>query len=238
VQSPTPAAATTPQRPSVAPAAFVQLPPQHSTSLAQASPFCVQNEAAPQMPFLQYLEQQSPFAAHVLPDVLHVALSAAHFPAVHLPPQHSPSAAHVPLSAVHCFVPHLPLRHENVQHWLFVVHVDSAVLQVPVASTQTLATAVHSAVAEPPPSAPFPLPTPPSRPVPASSAFCSLPQPPTKWSGVVKARTVIPQSSFFITSSALVAFFRASSPGQGYRQRPVVHGTPLQQSPEATQSCP
>jgi len=50
VHPPAPDAAAMPHVPSVAPAAFVQSPPQQSRSAEQASPFCVQNEESLQMP--------------------------------------------------------------------------------------------------------------------------------------------------------------------------------------------
>ena len=100
------------QRPSVAPAALVHLPPQHSKSVPHESPSCVQYDGLPsQMPFVQTFEQHSVPAPHGLPDVLQTALKGAHFPAVHFPPQHSPSAAQVWLSAVHCLAEQLPPTH-------------------------------------------------------------------------------------------------------------------------------
>jgi hypothetical protein len=92
-----------------------QIATRHSTSLAHASPFCVQNEGALQMPLLQYCEQHSPLPPHGLPDVLHAALRGAHLPAVHVPLQHSPLSVHAALSATHWFAEQLPLMHANVQ---------------------------------------------------------------------------------------------------------------------------
>jgi hypothetical protein len=53
------------------------------------------------VPFEQRLEQQSPPEAHGLPSVLHVVLSAAQVPPVHVWLQQSPFATQAPLSAVH-----------------------------------------------------------------------------------------------------------------------------------------
>lgn len=133
VQPPAPAAAATPHVPSVAPAVFVQTPPQQSRSPEHASPFCVQNDAsAAQIPLWQSDEQQSPLPAHGLPDVLHVVLSGVHVPpAPHLPPQHWPSAVHAALSAAHCLSEHVPPVHEKVQHWSFVVHADAGAPHLP-----------------------------------------------------------------------------------------------------------
>ena len=88
--------------PSDAPFAFWQRPPQHSASVTHESPEIVQNEGAlSQIPFKQYFEQQSPFAPHVLPEVLQFALSARHEPPSHTPPQHSPSFEHDVPSLLH-----------------------------------------------------------------------------------------------------------------------------------------
>jgi hypothetical protein len=58
------------QSPSVAPPALLHSPPQHSASVAHASPVCTQNEPpAEQAPLLQSFEQHSAFAMHELPAV-------------------------------------------------------------------------------------------------------------------------------------------------------------------------
>jgi hypothetical protein len=79
--------------PNALPLFSVHVPPQQSVPVVQMSPFCPQNDGCAQMPDSQYEEQQSPFAAHALPSVLHVALSAAQLPPVQVPPQHSALAA-------------------------------------------------------------------------------------------------------------------------------------------------
>ena len=90
------------QVPSAAPVVMLHAPPQHSTSVVQVSPTCVQYDGALlQTPFLQKLEQQSLLPPHVLPDVLHDGFSGAHVPPEQTPPQHSPSALHALLSDVH-----------------------------------------------------------------------------------------------------------------------------------------
>lgn len=51
------------------------------------------------------------FAEHGLPSVLQLALSGAHVPPLHEPPQHSPSALHDAPSAVHWWSEHtLPMQ--------------------------------------------------------------------------------------------------------------------------------
>ncbi len=50
VQPPAPEADATLQTPRLAPAAFVQRPPQQSRSVEHASPSCVQNDESLQMP--------------------------------------------------------------------------------------------------------------------------------------------------------------------------------------------
>jgi hypothetical protein len=67
---------------------MLQSPPQHSSSWAHASPFCVHHDDGPQIPPLQYCEQQSPLPEQVFPSVLHDVLSAAHMPPEHAPLQH------------------------------------------------------------------------------------------------------------------------------------------------------
>ena len=77
-----------PQTPNVLPCAMVQMPPQQSVACWQASPACPQYEGCAQMPFSQKVDQHSAPAVHALPSDLQTGLSAAHFPLVHLPPQH------------------------------------------------------------------------------------------------------------------------------------------------------
>jgi hypothetical protein len=84
----------TPQTPWTFPAAFTQLPEQHSKFVEQTSPCCVQKETAPeQMPLLHRFEQHSPALAHGLPAVRQVwpGLTLAHVPLVQMPLQQSPS---------------------------------------------------------------------------------------------------------------------------------------------------
>ena len=70
------------QVPSVAPAALLQSPPQHSRSLEHASPSCVQNDTLPlQVPLLHSFEQHSAFVEQALPAVRQEGFSGAHAPA-------------------------------------------------------------------------------------------------------------------------------------------------------------
>jgi hypothetical protein len=114
-----------PQVPSVAPAALVHVPPQHSRSVEQTSPFWRQNDALPlQMPALQKPPQQSLSLLHGLPDVwqggVHGAgaqLSGAQIPppvpfGEHCPLQQSLPTAHAPLSATHALFEHVLFTHE------------------------------------------------------------------------------------------------------------------------------
>jgi len=136
VQPGTPGANVSPQTPSVAPVAFVHAPPQHSKSVEQTSPVCVQNEPRLlQMPPLQNPPQQSPFWAHGLPAVLHAVLSGAQTPppvpfGTHCPPQQSLDVPHDPLSATHAVAPQTLLTHDPRQHSLPVVHAIPATLQL------------------------------------------------------------------------------------------------------------
>ena len=105
-----------PQTPTVAPCALVQKPPQHSKSVAQTSPFCVQNEPPEQAPLRQSFEQHSLPVEHALPLVRHTGLSGTHVPpAPQFPLQHCAALVHAPLSEVHCEPPHTPLSQTNVQ---------------------------------------------------------------------------------------------------------------------------
>ena len=194
VHPPAPDAAAVPHVPSVAPAALVQSPPQQSRSPEQASPLCLQNDAsAAQIPLWHSEEQQSPLAAHGLPEVLHDALSGVHVPpAPHLPPQHWPSALHAALSAAHCLSEHVPPVHEKVQHSSLVVQADAGAPQLPSGAAQTFeagsqlpvqhsalvvhaaAACLHAATVRGSPSADVP---PPSVAVAGSSVLESLPQP-------------------------------------------------------------
>ena len=105
------------QRPMVAPACFVQIPPQHSALAAQTSPFCVQYEPLAQRPPLQSLEQQSEPVVQALPLVRHDGLSGAQVPSPprQLPLQHCAELVHGLLSDVHWVPPHKPLSQTNVQ---------------------------------------------------------------------------------------------------------------------------
>lgn len=102
------ALATAPHEPSVAPAAFSQLPPQHAKLSAQTSPVCAQNETAfEHVPLLQSFEQQSAPVPHGLPDVLQLVFKGLQTPppvalGTHDPPQHSAFDPHARLSATHC----------------------------------------------------------------------------------------------------------------------------------------
>jgi hypothetical protein len=88
VQPVVPGGVGCPHTPTVAPCAFVQKPPQHSKSVAQTSPFCVQKEPLAQTPLRQSFEQHSPFALQALPVVWQAGLSGAQTPPVQLPLQH------------------------------------------------------------------------------------------------------------------------------------------------------
>jgi hypothetical protein len=105
-----------PHTPSVAPDAMLHRPPQHSVSCAHASPFWVQYDDGPHVPFELHRPEQHaaapvPPAVHVLPLVKHVVLSGVHLPPLpHSPPQHWPFDEHEPLSGVHAFWHTLPTQ--------------------------------------------------------------------------------------------------------------------------------
>src|SRR5262245_58392421 len=88
--------------PSVAPAALLHAPPQHSASAVQASPMIVQNDGAlSHRPLRQYFEQHSLLPPHELPEVLQLGFSGVHVPLPHTPPQHSPSLEQLAPSDLH-----------------------------------------------------------------------------------------------------------------------------------------
>jgi hypothetical protein len=89
------------------------------------------------MPFWQSFEQQSPLAAHLLPDVLQAALSGVHVPAVHFPPQHWPSAVHAAVSDAHCLSEHVPPTQANWQHSSLVLHATVGALHLLTEATQS-----------------------------------------------------------------------------------------------------
>jgi hypothetical protein len=126
------------QVPNVAPVALVQVPVQHSASVAHTSLVCVQKEGWPaHTPLRQTLEQHSSLPPQVLPEVRQLLLSGTHFlvppsgPSAHFPPQHSPSTEQVSLSDVHRSAPHLPPLHTKVQHSTELEHESPPFLQVP-----------------------------------------------------------------------------------------------------------
>jgi hypothetical protein len=113
------------------------MPPQHSPSVAHESPSCVHHDDAPHVPFaLQYDEQHSPLPVHGLPSVLQLALSAAHVPLVHEPPQHWPSCVHDAPSAVHWVAEHVLLMQLTVQQSVLALHAWPAAAHVFVLTVQ------------------------------------------------------------------------------------------------------
>jgi hypothetical protein len=67
-----------------------------------------------QLPLLQNLEQQSPFALHALPAVLHEVLIGWHDPFAHVPLQHEPFEVQAWLSETQA-PPHVPLLQVSEQ---------------------------------------------------------------------------------------------------------------------------
>jgi hypothetical protein len=101
-----------PQTPIDLPAAMVHAPEQHSSSLAQTSPGCVQNDDSWHVPFAHRAEQHCQSPPHGLPSVRQVVLRGAHFPDVHFPPQQLASVVQVLASPMHAVAfAHLPAVH-------------------------------------------------------------------------------------------------------------------------------
>jgi hypothetical protein len=132
-QVPTPLASATEQVPSVAPAALVHRPPQHSRLLAHASPFCMQNDTRPsQIPLRQFFEQQSWFVMQALFAVRHEGFRGAHLPPLQFALQHSAEFEHAWLSDVHVELPHDPPLQTKVQQSSGLAHELPAALQPPI----------------------------------------------------------------------------------------------------------
>jgi hypothetical protein len=74
------------------------------------------------MPFSQNFEQHCALAVHALPSVLHVLLSGAHVPLVHVPLQHCPLLVHDWLSLTHVGGWHAPFRQLPEQQSLLCLH--------------------------------------------------------------------------------------------------------------------
>lgn len=140
-----------PQAPVVAPAAFTQLPPQHSKFVEQISPCCVQKETALEhTPLLQRFEQQSAAAEHGLPAVRQVwpGLTLAHVPFVQMPLQQSPLTPHAPavgLSGTHCLSEQAPSTQEPVQHSFGATHATPGSLQAVSGGSHVLVPALQFA---------------------------------------------------------------------------------------------
>jgi hypothetical protein len=110
------------QTPSAAPVALLQMPPQQSPGLAQASPFWIQYEDSAQVPLVpQSLEQHSPDAPHLLPVDLQMVVSALHIPLVQSPLQQELPLVHACPSDVHCVALHIPLVQLNVAQSVFAL---------------------------------------------------------------------------------------------------------------------
>jgi hypothetical protein len=124
----------------VAPWVLRQEPPQHSKSLAQTSPFCVQNDPPTQTPLLQSFEQQSAPVVQALLEVRHPGFRGTHRPPLpQLLLQHCAEVVQAWLSVVHCDEPHTPLSQTKVQQSCGVLHEPPAALHCP-GTVQILAT--------------------------------------------------------------------------------------------------
>jgi hypothetical protein len=132
-----PGALGSPQVPTATPDCLVQIPVQHSASVAQRSLICRQNDGCPEhRPPEQYLEQQSPCPAQVLPAVLHPEFSGWHRPLVQVPPQHCAPLVHAWLSETHTLAPQRPPSQTSVQHSVGAAQLSPAALQLPAGVVQ------------------------------------------------------------------------------------------------------
>jgi hypothetical protein len=132
-------------RPSVAPDATLQMPPQQSAGLEQTSPFCVQkDDPRSHIPALQSFEQQSALEAHELPEVRQEPLSASHFPLAQFPPQHAPWLVHDAPSDTQVIALHAPLSQESEQQSVPAEHAPPAATHRPTVDVQVWRAGSHS----------------------------------------------------------------------------------------------
>lgn len=122
---PPPGGSTVPQEPACVAVAPKQAPPQQSSELTHASPFCLQYDVvALHFPEMQPFEQHSLFAVHVLPDARHaLPLVVAQTPPEHLPLQHSPLFPQATLRFLQAAALHTPVAPQKPeQHCELAVH--------------------------------------------------------------------------------------------------------------------
>jgi hypothetical protein len=84
-----------------------------------------------QRPFEHNDEQQSPFALHAFPAVLHLSFSGTQLPPEQTAPQHSPSVVHFPLSETHAEALQELLTQLTLQQSGPDLHDEPAGLQAP-----------------------------------------------------------------------------------------------------------
>jgi hypothetical protein len=101
---------------------LVQMPPQHCSPVAHASPSCPHHDEALQCPPEQSFEQQSAPVEQALPRVLQVVLRGVHVPLVQVPLQHEALDVHFMPSEMHAGRLHTPLVHVPEQHSLALLH--------------------------------------------------------------------------------------------------------------------
>jgi len=129
------------QRPSVAPVATLQMPPQQSRGFEHTSPSCAHHdEPRSQTPALQSLEQHSALEVHALPAVRQEPLKGWHFPAEQLPPQHSALLVQAPLSETHALPSQTPLLHWKEQQSVAALQGAPAATHLPMVDTQLWST--------------------------------------------------------------------------------------------------
>jgi hypothetical protein len=112
-----------PQEPTLAPSAMVQVPVQHSELLAHTSPAWVQYELpSEQLPFVHMPEQQSAAVAHSLPAVLQTRFKAVQLPASQRPLQHSSAELQAAASELQAAVEQLPAWQLKLEHSSPLMH--------------------------------------------------------------------------------------------------------------------
>jgi hypothetical protein len=191
---------------------LLQKPPQHSKSLAQTSPFCVQKDPPEHFPPLQSFEQQSAPVVHALLDVRQPGFRGTQTPPVpQLPLQHCDELVQAWLSLVHCEEPQTPWSQTKVQqscgmvqeppadlHWPGTVQIFVTLSQLTVQQSELLLHVIPAGRQVPvPPAPPLPSAVPAVPPAPSGAV---PPEPPVPVS--TEASPVVPPAPSVLTSLA------------------------------------
>jgi len=172
------------------------MPVQQSVFVKHASPGWVQNDDGWQVPFAHRLEQQSQFAEHALPSVLHELLSGWQTLFVQIWLQQSAFLLHIFPSDVHDPTPHTPPAQTWLQQSPFDLHPLPSVTQPPSLLHHGQLPSLLPPPSIPPPES-LPSESPPSRSVASlpPPSFCPLSSPPHPAKGIARAVEQIPMNA-------------------------------------------